>query len=82
VTVGAKNNVILTQNLRYADPNPATSSDIVGLSADGFVQLYRPLTCGTTSAWREALTQRCLGGTDVTVAGRYPGSTRWCRGRS
>lgn len=67
VSVGTENNVIVTQNLTYAG-----SDDILGLAAANFVQLYRPITCGTGATDREPGTNRCRAGTDVPVTGRYP----------
>lgn len=87
VTIGSANNIIITNDLRYAgnngtavntavptsgtaSPNAADSSstDVLGLSAANFVELYHPITC---NAWDGA--NNCTGGNDVSSS-PYPKS--------
>jgi len=66
VTLGTANNVVITRDLKYV--GGTTGTNVLGISAGNFVELYRPMTCGI----RDSTSKQCLAGTDVTVSGRYP----------
>ena len=85
VTVGTANNIIITNDLRYAGkngsavntavptsgsaaPNSADSSstDVLGLAAANFVEVYHPVACSKRDG-----SGNCTAGTDVATA-PYP----------
>jgi hypothetical protein len=85
VTLGSANNIIITNDLRYAgsngsavgtavptsgtaSPNAADSSstDVLGLSAANFVELYHPVKCSQRDG-----SGNCIAGSDVS-SGSYP----------
>jgi hypothetical protein len=50
VSILAEHDIIVTNDLTYADPTVATTSDGLALIANHNVRIYRPMTCATDGA--------------------------------